>query len=550
MTTTEISPVPVTVAQTGPRARAVALAGAIAGAVTLAIRLALHVRGFDLYGDEIVYTDLGRSVVSGGFPRFEGGTFFLHGPAFFYLEAGWARLIGSPHDLMSWVYAMRTLNALLAGATAVVVVVLGTRISSLRAGAVAATLFAVDPYCIRQNDRVLLETLLMFWVLLGYLFFISLVRKDPPRREYLRAIAAGLLFGCAVLTKDEGALITVFPLVVAAAFGWGPRRPLTLVTIGTAAAVYGVYVIVVAVNGYFGLFWQTKTVGIKRLLGLVQITGFNAAGGGNLWSRIAAEVGVFWTTYLVVALAVPMMLMVLRYGSSRPRMLALLYTAAALVLAYAVAFGTLEEQELYLLVLPSLLIIPVAVAELSQRRRSATGAAPRGRLRRVPATALAAGLIAVVGLNVATCVQWLRQPDDAFVQLYDYLTTHVPPGTVVGAVPGGIDAIYSLYGTYQVGYWDTPAALAAAHARYLVVQWGTVNEGYSLLSTSQVRLLIEHARPVFTAWGRTYDELELYRLPSYPGPTRAPDRREPSASRSRGALQEGIPHAGGARLPE
>ncbi len=168
----------------------------------------------------------------------------------------------------------------------------------------------------------------------------------------------------------------------------------------------------------------------------------------------------------------------------------------------------------------------------------------------MPATALAAGLIAVVGLNVATCVQWLRQPDDAFVQLYDYLTTHVPPGTVVGAVPGGIDAIYSLYGTYQVGYWDTPAALAAAHARYLVVQWGTVNEGYSLLSTSQVRLLIEHARPVFTAWGRTYDELELYRLPSYPGPTRAPDRREPSASRSRGALQEGIPHAGGARLPE
>ena len=60
---------------------------------------------------------------------------------------------------------------------------------------------------------------------------------------------------------------------------WGPRRALTLLTVGTTAAVYAVYVAVVAANGYFGDLWQTKTFGIQRMLGLVQIANFNTSGG-------------------------------------------------------------------------------------------------------------------------------------------------------------------------------------------------------------------------------------------------------------------------------
>ena len=50
---------------------------------------------------------------------------------------------------------MRTLNSLLAAGTAVVIVLLATRAGSLWTGAVAGLLFALDPFCIRQNDRVL-----------------------------------------------------------------------------------------------------------------------------------------------------------------------------------------------------------------------------------------------------------------------------------------------------------------------------------------------------------------------------------------------------------
>ena len=105
---------------------AAALIASAAGIVTFVVRLAMHERSFDLFGDEVIYTDLGRSVISGGFPRFDG-PFFLHGPGFFYLEAGWARIDGYPLSLMGWVYEMRTLNCVLAGATAVVLVLLTTR---------------------------------------------------------------------------------------------------------------------------------------------------------------------------------------------------------------------------------------------------------------------------------------------------------------------------------------------------------------------------------------------------------------------------------------
>jgi hypothetical protein len=514
VTTTRARRATVTAVQAGPRTRTVLLVAVIAGVVTLVIRLALHVAGFDLYGDEIIYTDLGRSVISGGFPTFEGGIFFLHGPGFFYLEAGWDHLVGGGRtDLMSWVYAMRELNAILAGFTAVVLVLLGKRISSLRAGAVAAALFALDPFCIRQNDRVLLETSMMLWVLLGYLVFMSLVPEGRSRHRFLRAIGSGLLFGCAVLTKDEAALITVFPLVVAAAFGWGPRRPMTLLTIATAAVVYGVYVIVVAANGYLSFFWAIKTYGLRRMLGLIQISGFNSAGGGDLWSRVVAEVGTFWTTYFALVLAVPMMLLVLRFGAARPRMMALIYTAAGITVAYSVGFGTLEEQELYLLVLPSLLIIPVAVEELSRRHG--------GHLRGVPAAAAIALLTAALGLNVITCVQWIRQPDDSFVRLYGYVTTHVPRGTVVASIEGDISTSYSLYGTYPVSFVATRADITTTHARYLVVQWGAIAQGYSELSTAQARQIVGRDRPVFSSWGRTYGELELYKLPAAARPVRS-----------------------------
>lgn len=516
MTATNVADVAARVNLKGAPARATRVSAAAIGLLTLLIRLAMSGRSFDLFGDEVIYADIGRSVFAGGFPQYHGNIFFLHGPAFFYLEAGWAHLLGAAPTLMGWVYQMRVLNALFAAATATVIVLLVVRASSLRPALVAGLIFALEPFCIRQNDRVLLETSMMLWVLLGYLVFTPLIEHPSPSRGRLRAVAAGLLFGCAVLTKDEGALLTVIPLLAAAVLRWGPRRALTLLTIGTTVASYAAYVAVIAANGYIGAFWQAKTAGIRRLLGLTQITGFHSSQGISLPARLLAEANYFSTTYLILILAVPALVIVIRRGRRVQRLLGLMYCAAALALGYAVGGGTLEEQELYLLVVPSVLIVPMAaglVLSKSPSRKQRATSRPRWEVA-TAAVVLAVGL----SINLATCAQWLWQPDDGFARLLSYLGAHVPPGaSITDAAIGlsgdvGVNAL-SDYG-YHVGFWVTPAARSQYRVRYVLVPWAEVNQGYSYLSPSQVRQLTGPGRLVFSFRGRTYGDLALYLLPA------------------------------------
>jgi hypothetical protein len=499
------------------------LVAVAAGGLTFLIRLALHGRSFDLFGDEVIYTRLGRSVVSGGFPRFGGAPFFLHGPGFFYLEAGWQRLWGNQAGLVAQVNEMRMLNVLLATATAVTMLLLAARAGSPRAGAAAGLLFALDPFSIRQNDRVLLETAMMLWVLLGYLAYTSLLGRLPPRREWPRAVGAGVMFGLAVLTKDEAVLLTVLPVLAAAALRWGPRWRLAALTVGTTVAVYAAYVALVAVNGYLPDFWQAKASGVQRLLGVIQTTGFHSSGGGSLAARLVAEGPYFTTTYVLLALAVLALLLVLRRGGPVARMLGLMYCAAAATLAYALTLGTLEEQELYLLVIPSLGIVPVAVTHLRPTgRRGKTAVRER---RAMPAAAVPRGAVAVtalvlaLGLNLVTCALWFREPDDGFARLLSYMAAHVPPGTKVADAGGYQNDVgeYVLAGQYDVGLWLTPAALSREHVGYVLAEWAEIDEDYSSLTPVQARHLVSGGRAVFSFRGRTYGDLELYQLPPSSG---------------------------------
>jgi Dolichyl-phosphate-mannose-protein mannosyltransferase len=516
VTATRIRPHPATAHHLKSHPGRPIIVAAFIGSITMLIRLALHVRGFDLYGDEVIYTNLGRSVISGGFPNFEGQAFFLHGPAYFYLEAGWARLMGNPPGLMPWVYEMRALNALLAGITAVALVLLANRASSLRVGAVVGLLFAFDPFCIRQNDRVLLETAMMLWVMLGYLVFTCLVGRQPSRRDWPYAIGAGLLFGCAVLTKDEGALLTLVPLLASAALRWGPRRTMALLTAGTTGAVYAVYVAIVVANGQFSALWGAKTSGIKRMLGLLQITGFNSSGGGSLSSRLIAEIGSFATTYTALALAVPALMVIVRYGDPLQRLLGLLYCAAGITLGYALVYGTLEEQELYLLIVPSLLIIPVATKLLMDRRSSRSGS--HSRRSKGPIAIITVVLAFVVCFNLATCIRWLRQPDDAFVQLLRYMATDVPAGTTVTDPTATLNsasdvAQYALPPRINIDPWLTQAGRSQAHVRYVLVEWGLINLGYSEIPSTQIQHVVSNGRVLFSVSGRSYGKVTLYELP-------------------------------------
>jgi hypothetical protein len=474
-----------------------------AGVVSLGIRLALFSYSFDLFGDEVIYVKLGRSVYNGGFPSFPTSAnqpptpFFLHGPLFFYLESAWMRLWFNQTTLWTQVLQMRILNILLAAVTTVVLVLLVERASgSLWAAGATGLLFALDPYIIRQNDRVLLETSMMLFVVLGYFVFVHLIDRPATRRNVLRAVGAGVLFGAAILTKDEAALLIMLPLAAAFILRWGPSRRLTAIAAGAAIGCYALYVAVVALTPFFShwpphslisanlrSFWQYKTSGLSRLLGQVQVTGFHHS--GSLVARLVSEAGTFATTYVLLALAALFVTLVLRRGNEVARVLGLLYLAAAIALFYAVTKGTLEEQELYLLAIPSLVIIPVAVTLLRINRRAV-------------AVAALVALTVMAGFNTATIVHLRTHQDTGYSQLLAYTAKNVPAAC--------------RFSPYYVGFWQTPADPATG-VRYIIVPWKEVQDGYVVgLTPAQARALVRRDQRVFSVHSQTYGQIDLYKV--------------------------------------
>jgi hypothetical protein len=336
-----------------------------------------------------------------------------------------------------------------------------------------------------------------------------LAERHPPARAYRRAVAGGLLFGLAVLTKDVAALITVLPLLVASLFAWPlRRRSLPLLAAGCAAVPYAIYVGVVAAAGHFDVFWTVKTLGIKRLLGQVQATGFNARGSPPLSQRIIEELTNFGSTYVLLALGIPALVVLLRRGGPAQRLVALWYLSACFATAYAVLKGTLEEQVTYLLLVPTMVIVAMAAVQLHERRT---------RRRRTVSFPVAGTVLALVLALTWSSVAYARsraQPDDGYAKMRHYMVEHLPAGSPVISTSSSVDLI--LDDRYRVGQWLKPQDRARAKVSYMVVPWRLVEQGYSWFTPRQVHSLTRQGALLFSFTGRTYGTVAVYLLPVPP----------------------------------
>ncbi|MFE9773610.1 ArnT family glycosyltransferase [Streptomyces sp. NPDC005931] len=515
MTTTSA---PRSAARDGTRSATVIIAAA-ACLLTVTVRLLGVDRSTDLFVDEVIYQEVSDSAAEGGFPRTDTGLFFLHPPGFFYLWAGWSRLLGTDTDIAG-VYAGRVLNGVLAGGTAALLVLLVSRAATRGAGVVAGLLFLADPYCIRQNGLAIMETGALLWVLAGYLQLLALTRDPPPGRAVLRAAGAGLCFGLAILTKDHAALITVLPLVLALALNWGPPRRLAAVCAATAVACYGLYVTVVAAAGHFDAFWDAKTRGIRRLLGLVQDTGFNARRGNPLSERLFEELPTFWPTYVLLILAPAALAVLLRHKDRTHRLLALFHLSAGLTLAYALALGTLEEKFLYLLVVPNIAAVTVAGSDILTRHRAAARPHPRRGL--LPQAATAVFVAAAVTASGISYAQSRLQADDGYVQLRTFMTAHVPRDSTVIAADGVTTRGITGW-TLREDYHVKRIGITSTKVRYAVIPWKLVHDGYGRFTPGEAQRLVRNGKMLFSTHSQMYGKLALYRLP--PAPAGPPEEQ-------------------------
>ncbi|MEJ2888070.1 ArnT family glycosyltransferase [Actinomycetospora aeridis] len=511
----------------------------LAGA-TVALRAWHQASAYELFMDEIQYADVGNSFAAGVGPQLFDEPFFLHPPLLFALF-GW--FIGEPvpHMTVDFVLGLRPIELMFAGVNVVLVVGIARRVVGPWASLVAGLVYALDPFVVRFDSRLMLEAPMMFGILAGVLALLVAVDRATRPARWTWLVVGGLFWGLAITTKSTAALITAFPLVLMFVMSWGLRRKEAVGVLAVQASVYTTYIGWVVATGNVAPWFDQTIAGTLRAIGVIKQTGFNAPHASSFTDRLLAQGVWFFPSYLLIGVAVTYSTYLLLMGwrslrvgrpkkSSRPGKrrrqgtharrgecddLGLLTCWLAGVLGaivYTFGLGEVEEQTFYLLAVPSTIVVALLVTQMASWRA----------LLRTVATVL------VVAVLAASAVIWttLRTArDDTYHQLVEYMYANIDVQNEVAVGEHTAQFVLPGYGIHELTSVDSARQ---TFSRYALVSTELTEQGLAPAPPELVDELARRYTLVFTAHGRTAGDLRLYDLnqpldgtpPVAPGPPR------------------------------
>jgi dolichyl-phosphate-mannose-protein mannosyltransferase len=477
-------------------------------------------RSYEVFVDEVSYLHIGQNVATKLRVDLYGAPFLLHPPAYFLLEGIWLRLFPTHGDLLHQVYALRYLNVVLAMVTVVALYFAARAVAGNGAGLIAAILFALDPYAVRTNSRILLETAAMMWVLLGLAVILPAI-VQPQRATRTRLATAALAFGLGILTKDVTVFVSIVPLLICAIVGWGlPRRTSLLVAAG-GAVPYLLYTGVLGAVGLFPSFLHEKLLGGSRLLGLVQVTGYHKAGSISFEQALLQQLPTLGSTYVmliggwVFATAFLILARGTRQQNANRFVGAFLVSVGALSV-YAVLVGTLEDQMFYFPLVLDILGVALAVTQLPEWLRSRDDHA---QTNPGLAPAIAAGCLALI--LVFSGFAWVRThttPDDGYARMIRWARVQ-RPGSVFSTT-NEVQA-FLLSDHFRSGVWATPQEVCANDVSFVVVSDKLQSNGFTRASRTFLVWLKANATVAYSTETPSLGRLVVYKF-ARPWPAQCP----------------------------
>lgn len=496
------------------RLRPTVVIGAIAfAAVAAVLRLIQITASYNLFIDEATYATIARDTTLAAGPVLHGVPFVLHPPLALLLLAVPAHLLGT-HDIAALVAELRPFVAVVGALTVAVLYLTLHRAGLRKAAFVAAALVALDPLIISFDSRVMLEAFAQLFAVLMIAAAIgsaTAARRARWRWTVLTAVAGTAVFG----TKETfGLVILATLIVVAVSAPRGQRRPPLLAAGGTLVG-YGLVSLAMINWAGFGTWWHMRTDGLSRLLGTRQVTGFKTDGTqDSFWNSLlpnAVELGAAYAVLVIGGVcALSLLWYVFRRRSSVGDLPPLAALAAARVvaiwavcscgyLAYAIAFGSLEEQMFYIAAAPCAAAIAIRVFLIGRRA-----------LRRVAV----AGVAVIVAFQVATWTLVHTTPDDVYAEMLDQITDVAPAGSTMSVTEETGQFVLS---GYTMGQWATVPELRANDVEYVLLSDHLVQHGYGIADQQFVDEVREHGSLVLSVQGRESD-LELYDVRDWTGP--------------------------------
>jgi hypothetical protein len=447
----------------------------------------------DTQYDEVVYSRADQAVAQDWRLTWTNRPLFVHPPLSFLAQALWLRLRGLTNaPLVEVIDATRLLAALVTVANVVLLAMLTHRfVAAARPRLrvvltlLTALLAATDPVLLRYGRMAMIEP----FALLGCLITVHLAMTLQARRASVYVPVIGLATGLTLLTNEVGIFMVLTPLLYAVIDRDGALVRRAAAALGVGLALWSVFTVWAVQLGLLGSFVDVKSVTLQRLIGLVQITGWNRPGVSFL-GGISAELGQYVGTYLVLALgAVALVWLFVHRGARSSRwLLAWLITSYAFG-TYTVLLGTLNEQ-FFVYVVPAALVATVLMAEAVLGRRTWSMAL----------AGVALGLLLLS--NTGSWARFSATRNDGLARLTGYVDTHLPRCATLN-ITGDVDRFQLLMPGRPISDFATgPGALS--HGVNLFV-----------LSEKDAELRFGNASPALTSWVRAHGT----RLVSYPSAT-------------------------------
>ncbi|MEX5301177.1 glycosyltransferase family 39 protein [Kocuria sabuli] len=454
-------------------------------------------RAFELWVDEMLYAELGRAVSYGELPNLPDGPFFLHPPGFFLVEGMAIRALGLSGNSFELVYDLRWLNALVGALSVGVAFLLIRRLTNAPVAVITAVVLAFEPFVLRNNSRVFIETLGTAVVLIGLLIIVSLMMRRTTRPALFSMALGGLLLGYGVLTKDVFVLLTVAPVMLSVVWRRTlPSREAAVILMGSAVP-YLAYLAVLSAHDMFADWLWAKTNGVRRFLGFEQLTGFNAEGSPSLIGRLIDQAGTFGTSYVLLGLGPLAALFVCLSARPERRLIGLVGLVMGVFGLYCAAFGTFEEQYGYPVMVAGILSLAVCAMEVCEGRPSLT--------RPVTGVAIVFALLTVtLGVRAETTT------DNGYARFRAWMDDHLPADARVSVTNSTGEFAFS--DDPRFGAWPDPQLMEQNGVEYILTQKTPTMQGYGYARPEMLDWLTETATEVVSFDGPTNGATTLWRV--------------------------------------
>jgi hypothetical protein len=501
-------------------------ADVVAVAVVLAVATlarVVHVRvAYDVFIDEITYTQIAHNIAAGHGVVLGRTPFDLHPGAALAAYGLVVKVFGLPSQLLPLLLDLRYTAAAFGALACVGLFFLVRLAAPMPVPVAAALLAALDPFLVHYDSLVMLEAPSQAAAVATVAFLAGAAQADRPRRRRVLLGLAGLAAAVTACSKETFGFALGIALLALLALGWTHARRGFAWVLAAEAAGYAVDMLATGLSTGFRPWFHDQFGGLARFVGAVQITGFNAPSTHvSLLARVGADANHYAGSYLLLlAGAVAAIHIVWRAWRARPRLnpltraerirvLIAVWTIGGFAyLAYATLFGTIEEQMYYICLLPAIASVAAAVP-LSVKK------SPRGKRRWFP-RAVAVAVAALLAFDVANWVQIHTGRSTAYSQLVAWDQTQLPPDSVVAATDG---ISQFLLKNAVIGQWHTLAALRKHHVDYVVVSPQLTAQGYGLATPSLLAALQRNGVLVFSAHdpGDTGSGVQVYDVAAMDG---------------------------------